>query len=175
MHKSFLGSMKQIAFILIYVKLQYLVILAQMQSISEIEKNTIWVPEASRKWIKQGRWSKWNEETSFCKLCLFQFQTSTKHFHCSCLIPAYLLILMCDIWGQLIYSNRSGNPLAKLHGSSILERHHLDFGKFLLSDEVKNWSVTLRSTCMSSQSLNITLSTCLPSSHFAVTEYLPEP
>lgn len=34
-------------------------------------------------------------------------------------------------------SNRSGNPLAKLHGSSILERHHLEFGKFLLADEVR--------------------------------------
>lgn len=34
--------------------------------------------------------------------------------------------------------SRSGNPLAKLHGSSILERHHLEFGKFLLADEVRN-------------------------------------
>lgn len=34
--------------------------------------------------------------------------------------------------------SRSGNPLAKLHGSSILERHHLEFGKFLLGDEVRN-------------------------------------
>lgn len=32
--------------------------------------------------------------------------------------------------------NRSQNPLAKLHGSSILERHHLEFGKFLLAEEV---------------------------------------
>lgn len=32
--------------------------------------------------------------------------------------------------------SRSGNPLAKLHGSSILERHHLEFGKTLLRDEV---------------------------------------
>lgn len=31
---------------------------------------------------------------------------------------------------------RSGNPLAKLHGSSILERHHLETGKTLLRDEV---------------------------------------
>lgn len=31
---------------------------------------------------------------------------------------------------------RSQNPLAKLHGSSILERHHLEFGKTLLRDEV---------------------------------------
>lgn len=35
-----------------------------------------------------------------------------------------------------IYFLRSGNPLAKLHGSSILERHHLEFGKTLLRDEV---------------------------------------
>lgn len=32
---------------------------------------------------------------------------------------------------------RSQNPLAKLHGSSILERHHLEFGKFLLAEEVR--------------------------------------
>ncbi|KAK2115140.1 Rod cGMP-specific 3',5'-cyclic phosphodiesterase subunit beta [Saguinus oedipus] len=34
--------------------------------------------------------------------------------------------------------DRSQNPLAKLHGSSILERHHLEFGKFLLSEETLN-------------------------------------
>lgn len=33
--------------------------------------------------------------------------------------------------------DRSQNPLAKLHGSSILERHHLEFGKFLLAEEVR--------------------------------------
>ncbi|KAH0628445.1 hypothetical protein JD844_009617 [Phrynosoma platyrhinos] len=32
----------------------------------------------------------------------------------------------------------SQHPLAKLHGSSILERHHLEFGKFLLSEESLN-------------------------------------
>uniref|UniRef100_A0A8C4L4K8 Phosphodiesterase 6A n=1 Tax=Equus asinus asinus TaxID=83772 RepID=A0A8C4L4K8_EQUAS len=32
----------------------------------------------------------------------------------------------------------SQNPLAKLHGSSILERHHLEFGKTLLRDESLN-------------------------------------
>ncbi|XP_056146562.1 rod cGMP-specific 3',5'-cyclic phosphodiesterase subunit beta [Lampris incognitus] len=37
-----------------------------------------------------------------------------------------------------LYQVKSGNPLAKLHGSSILERHHLEFGKFLLSDETLN-------------------------------------
>uniref|UniRef100_A0AAY4BNJ7 Phosphodiesterase n=1 Tax=Denticeps clupeoides TaxID=299321 RepID=A0AAY4BNJ7_9TELE len=37
-----------------------------------------------------------------------------------------------------LYQVKSGNPLAKLHGSSILERHHLDFGKFLLADESLN-------------------------------------
>uniref|UniRef100_A0A8C7YYV0 Phosphodiesterase n=1 Tax=Oryzias sinensis TaxID=183150 RepID=A0A8C7YYV0_9TELE len=37
-----------------------------------------------------------------------------------------------------LYQVKSGNPLAKLHGSSILERHHLEFGKFLLSDESLN-------------------------------------
>ncbi|MGH0121866.1 UNVERIFIED_CONTAM: hypothetical protein FKN15_067162 [Acipenser sinensis] len=37
----------------------------------------------------------------------------------------------------------SGNPLAKLHGSSILERHHLEFGKTLLNDESLNIYVNL--------------------------------
>ncbi|XP_062867059.1 rod cGMP-specific 3',5'-cyclic phosphodiesterase subunit beta [Trichomycterus rosablanca] len=37
-----------------------------------------------------------------------------------------------------LYQVKSQNPLAKLHGSSILERHHLEFGKFLLSDESLN-------------------------------------
>uniref|UniRef100_A0A669DUZ3 Phosphodiesterase n=1 Tax=Oreochromis niloticus TaxID=8128 RepID=A0A669DUZ3_ORENI len=37
-----------------------------------------------------------------------------------------------------LYQVKSGNPLAKLHGSSILERHHLEFGKFLLADETLN-------------------------------------
>uniref|UniRef100_A0A672NRC6 Phosphodiesterase n=1 Tax=Sinocyclocheilus grahami TaxID=75366 RepID=A0A672NRC6_SINGR len=37
-----------------------------------------------------------------------------------------------------LYQVKSQNPLAKLHGSSILERHHLDFGKFLLGDETLN-------------------------------------
>ncbi|XP_046901113.1 rod cGMP-specific 3',5'-cyclic phosphodiesterase subunit beta [Hypomesus transpacificus] len=37
-----------------------------------------------------------------------------------------------------LYQLKSGNPLAKLHGSSIMERHHLEFGKFLLEDETLN-------------------------------------
>ncbi|XP_044061639.1 rod cGMP-specific 3',5'-cyclic phosphodiesterase subunit alpha isoform X4 [Siniperca chuatsi] len=37
-----------------------------------------------------------------------------------------------------LYQMKSGNPLAKLHGSSILERHHLEFGKTLLRDEGLN-------------------------------------
>ncbi|XP_018588849.2 rod cGMP-specific 3',5'-cyclic phosphodiesterase subunit alpha [Scleropages formosus] len=37
-----------------------------------------------------------------------------------------------------LYQMKSGNPLAKLHGSSILERHHLDFGKTLLRDDDLN-------------------------------------
>uniref|UniRef100_A0A6Q2YPQ3 Phosphodiesterase n=1 Tax=Esox lucius TaxID=8010 RepID=A0A6Q2YPQ3_ESOLU len=36
-----------------------------------------------------------------------------------------------------LYQLKTGNPLAKLHGSSALERHHLEFGKFLLADEVR--------------------------------------
>lgn len=46
------------------------------------------------------------------------------------------------IFEDFVYSNRSGNPLAKLHGSSILERHHLEFGKFLLADEAKTGTLT---------------------------------
>ncbi|MEE6460330.1 hypothetical protein FKM82_000923 [Ascaphus truei] len=37
-----------------------------------------------------------------------------------------------------LYQMKSLHPLAKLHGSSILERHHLEFGKFLLADETMN-------------------------------------
>uniref|UniRef100_A0A8C3IA57 Phosphodiesterase n=1 Tax=Chrysemys picta bellii TaxID=8478 RepID=A0A8C3IA57_CHRPI len=37
-----------------------------------------------------------------------------------------------------LYQMKSQHPLAKLHGSSILERHHLEFGKFLLSEESLN-------------------------------------
>ncbi|KAG7272905.1 LOW QUALITY PROTEIN: hypothetical protein CRUP_002357 [Coryphaenoides rupestris] len=37
-----------------------------------------------------------------------------------------------------LYQMKSGNPLAKLHGTSILERHHLDTGKTLLRDESLN-------------------------------------
>ncbi|XP_059533979.1 rod cGMP-specific 3',5'-cyclic phosphodiesterase subunit beta isoform X3 [Myotis daubentonii] len=37
-----------------------------------------------------------------------------------------------------LFQMKSQNPLAKLHGSSILERHHLEFGKFLLADESLN-------------------------------------
>uniref|UniRef100_A0A2K5EQL7 Phosphodiesterase n=1 Tax=Aotus nancymaae TaxID=37293 RepID=A0A2K5EQL7_AOTNA len=37
-----------------------------------------------------------------------------------------------------LYQMKSQNPLAKLHGSSILERHHLEFGKTLLRDESLN-------------------------------------
>uniref|UniRef100_A0A6Q2ZJN0 Phosphodiesterase n=1 Tax=Esox lucius TaxID=8010 RepID=A0A6Q2ZJN0_ESOLU len=37
-----------------------------------------------------------------------------------------------------LYQMKSGNPLAKLHGSSILERHHLETGKTLLRDPALN-------------------------------------
>uniref|UniRef100_A0A8C7UCQ3 Phosphodiesterase n=1 Tax=Oncorhynchus mykiss TaxID=8022 RepID=A0A8C7UCQ3_ONCMY len=37
-----------------------------------------------------------------------------------------------------LYQVKSSNPLAKLHGSSVLERHHLEFSKFLLADESLN-------------------------------------
>ncbi|XP_077113178.1 cone cGMP-specific 3',5'-cyclic phosphodiesterase subunit alpha' [Ranitomeya variabilis] len=37
-----------------------------------------------------------------------------------------------------LYQLKSAAPLAKLHGSSILERHHLEFSKTLLEDESLN-------------------------------------
>ncbi|XP_020819781.1 cone cGMP-specific 3',5'-cyclic phosphodiesterase subunit alpha' [Phascolarctos cinereus] len=37
-----------------------------------------------------------------------------------------------------LYQMKSASPLAKLHGSSILERHHLEFSKALLHDESLN-------------------------------------
>ncbi|KAM3874349.1 rod cGMP-specific 3',5'-cyclic phosphodiesterase subunit beta-like [Diretmus argenteus] len=37
-----------------------------------------------------------------------------------------------------LYQVKSAHPLAKLHGSSIMERHHLEIGKFLLADETLN-------------------------------------
>ncbi|XP_074087980.1 cone cGMP-specific 3',5'-cyclic phosphodiesterase subunit alpha' isoform X2 [Macrotis lagotis] len=37
-----------------------------------------------------------------------------------------------------LFQMKSASPLAKLHGSSILERHHLEFSKTLLRDESLN-------------------------------------
>ncbi|XP_032877450.1 rod cGMP-specific 3',5'-cyclic phosphodiesterase subunit beta-like [Amblyraja radiata] len=37
-----------------------------------------------------------------------------------------------------LYQLKSQHPLAKLHGSSIMERHHLEFSKTLLADETLN-------------------------------------
>ncbi|XP_077206395.1 cone cGMP-specific 3',5'-cyclic phosphodiesterase subunit alpha' [Paroedura picta] len=37
-----------------------------------------------------------------------------------------------------LYQMKSSSPLAKLHGSSILERHHLEYSKTLLQDESLN-------------------------------------
>uniref|UniRef100_A0A8C2B2A3 Phosphodiesterase n=2 Tax=Cyprinus carpio TaxID=7962 RepID=A0A8C2B2A3_CYPCA len=50
-----------------------------------------------------------------------------------------------------LYQTKSGSPLAKLHGSSILERHHLDYSKTLMAEEVC-YVINLRqsSTCMMS-------------------------
>lgn len=42
-----------------------------------------------------------------------------------------------NITKNCFYFNRSAAPLAKLHGSSILERHHLEYSKTLLQDEVR--------------------------------------
>lgn len=53
------------------------------------------------------------------------------------IVDPLLFTFSCSYLKNFISTNRSGNPLAKLHGSSILERHHLEFGKFLLADEVR--------------------------------------
>uniref|UniRef100_A0A672PTC8 Phosphodiesterase n=1 Tax=Sinocyclocheilus grahami TaxID=75366 RepID=A0A672PTC8_SINGR len=37
-----------------------------------------------------------------------------------------------------LYQTKSTSPLAKLHGSSILERHHLDYSKTLMAEESVN-------------------------------------
>ncbi|KTG03849.1 hypothetical protein cypCar_00002478 [Cyprinus carpio] len=37
-----------------------------------------------------------------------------------------------------LYQTKSASPLAKLHGSSILERHHLDYSKTLMAEENVN-------------------------------------
>ncbi|KAI7796876.1 cone cGMP-specific 3',5'-cyclic phosphodiesterase subunit alpha' [Triplophysa rosa] len=37
-----------------------------------------------------------------------------------------------------LYQTKSGSPLAKLHGSSILERHHLEYSKTLMAEESVN-------------------------------------
>lgn len=34
--------------------------------------------------------------------------------------------------------DRSAHPLAKLHGSSIMERHHLEYSKTLMAEEVRH-------------------------------------
>ncbi|KAM6951443.1 cone cGMP-specific 3',5'-cyclic phosphodiesterase subunit alpha' [Aplochiton taeniatus] len=37
-----------------------------------------------------------------------------------------------------LYQTKSGSPLARLHGSSIMERHHLDYSKNLMAEESLN-------------------------------------
>ncbi|CAL8308872.1 unnamed protein product [Boreogadus saida] len=37
-----------------------------------------------------------------------------------------------------LYQTKSGSPLAKLHGSSIMERHHLEFSKTIMAEESLN-------------------------------------
>lgn len=36
------------------------------------------------------------------------------------------------------FHGRSAHPLAKLHGSSIMERHHLEYSKTLMAEEVRH-------------------------------------
>lgn len=53
---------------------------------------------------------------------------------------AYMFIFLC--LSNVFFSYRSASPLAKLHGSSIMERHHLEYSKTLMGEEVRNiiWS-----------------------------------
>ncbi|CAB1338059.1 unnamed protein product [Coregonus sp. 'balchen'] len=43
-----------------------------------------------------------------------------------------------------LYQTKSGSPLAKLHGSSIMERHHLEYSKTLMAEESLNIFVNLQ-------------------------------
>lgn len=43
-----------------------------------------------------------------------------------------------DTWVFFLI-HRSASPLAKLHGSSIMERHHLEYSKTLMGEEVNRW------------------------------------
>uniref|UniRef100_A0A6Q2Z4Y7 Phosphodiesterase n=1 Tax=Esox lucius TaxID=8010 RepID=A0A6Q2Z4Y7_ESOLU len=43
-----------------------------------------------------------------------------------------------------LYQTKSGSPLAKLHGSSIMERHHLEYSKTLMGEESLNIFVNLQ-------------------------------
>ncbi|XP_017339887.1 cone cGMP-specific 3',5'-cyclic phosphodiesterase subunit alpha' [Ictalurus punctatus] len=43
-----------------------------------------------------------------------------------------------------LYQTKSASPLAKLHGSSILERHHLEYSKTLMAEENLNIFQTLQ-------------------------------
>lgn len=70
---------------------------------------------------------------------------------------------------SIFFIYRSASPLAKLHGSSIMERHHLEYSKTLMGEEVITWKIsekqtrwlwwryklTIFSVCPLLQSLNI--------------------
>lgn len=51
---------------------------------------------------------------------------------------------------------RSAHPLAKLHGSSIMERHHLEYSKTLMGEEV--WHENQAQTVTDTDSEDVSLS-----------------
>lgn len=48
---------------------------------------------------------------------------------CVCYFPIFV---------SFFFFFRSASPLAKLHGSSIMERHHLEYSKTLMAEEVRH-------------------------------------
>lgn len=53
---------------------------------------------------------------------------------------APLHITLVNLFSNLCVclDGRSAHPLAKLHGSSIMERHHLEYSKTLMGEEVRH-------------------------------------
>lgn len=58
-----------------------------------------------------------------------------------CRVCSRLSVCICVLLYLLsdYFVCRSAAPLAKLHGSSIMERHHLEYSKTLMGDEVWNF------------------------------------
>lgn len=66
-----------------------------------------------------------------------QMKKKTQMFHISTVNQP----LSIDL--SLLCHSRSAHPLAKLHGSSIMERHHLEYSKTLMGDEVRHVACVL--------------------------------